>query len=175
MLKLGVKYTRTRSGQLDNYTGLEAWMKEILSEEFTVAGQQGLEEAREIVESSGTGNSWTGPYTDKDGRTREGPGFKDRNGDIRTASGPGRVHEGEMERALNYRLIRGKDIGLDVGWPTIWETYFGAQDEGFEAGGYRHMAQAVEGMHVIAHLSIYMHARIDEAMDRAIDRITNGL
>lgn len=161
---MGVKYTRSRGGALDGtpYFAMAKDILDIIQEELTDAGADGLLEAQQVVETSGTNRQWSGDFTD-------------RNGTRRSGSGAGRIDTGEMLNALEFRVIKGKSIGLDVGWLHVWETYFGAQDQGFEASGYRSANQAVEGMHVISHLQVYMRGKVDEALDRAEERIVNGL
>jgi len=160
---MGLRYTRTGGGSLngEEYFKMSANMRNIIEEELEDAGADGLQEARSFVETAGTGREWSGP-------------FKDRDGTIRTGSGQGRVASANMLKALDYRTFRGKGVGLDVGWIHFWEEYFGAQDKGFEAGGFR-PAQAVAGMGMLAHLRIYMRGKVDIAMDRSTERIVNGL
>lgn len=161
---MGIRYTRSTGGAMDgsSYRQMAKEMLGIIEDELTIVGEDSVKEARTIVETSGTNREWTGS-------------FRDRNGNIRTASGAGRVDTGEMIDALDYRIVKGKTIGLDVGWIHLWEVYFAAQDEGFDAPGYRRANLAVEGMHVISHLQVYMRGKVDEALDRAEKRIVNGL
>jgi hypothetical protein len=161
---MGIRYTRTRGGRTDgsSYHQMAAKLSSIIEEEMDQAGRDGRDEARRIVETSGTGRVWSGP-------------FRGRSGSVRTESGPGRVDTGHMRDALDYRITRGRDVGLDVGWIRIWEEYFGAQDRGFSSPGYRNAPLAVEGMGVMAHLHVFMRGRVDEALDRATERIVNGL
>lgn len=161
---MGVRFTRTRTGAFDNLGSISGFVIDTLEKYLTEAGEAGKGEAQGVVESSGTNREWSGP-------------FKDRNGNIRTSSGEGRVDTKDMLNALDYRLIRGKDIGLDVGWtdPSLWQAYFAAQDEGFDAPGYRYDYQYVPGMHVVSHLAVYMRGKVDEALDAALEEIVNGL
>lgn len=162
---MGVQYTRSGGhGDLfgSEYFNMAKNLQEIIEEELEDAGADGLLEAQETVENAGTGNTWPSPFRDRDGTVRSGPG-------------QGRINTGKMISALDYRTYRGQGVGLDVGWIRIWEEYFGAQDEGTDATGYRNGGRAIEGMGVIAHLRTYMRDRVDEAMDRAIERINDGL
>jgi len=161
----GFHYTRGRGGVFDGtrYVDMAGNITEIVEEEMKIAGERGVEEGRKVIMESGTGRAWTGTFTD-------------RGGDRRSGSSSARVHEGVMFDAVDFRVIRGKDVGLDVGWihPGEWEDYFAAQDQGFYAGGYR-APQFVQGMGMIAHLRKFMRNEISEAIDRSMRRIINGL
>jgi len=135
---------------------MAAELQNIVEDELAVAGKEGMEVGRDFVENAGTGNSWT---TDFNGRT---------------GSSPGRVDTGNMRDAVEYRIIRGKGVGLDVGWVNHWEPYFGAQEGGFSAGGFR-PNQVVKGMGMMAHLKAHMQGKVDVALDHAIERIIDGL
>jgi len=159
----GLQYTRTKGsvgGQ--SYRNTAKQIQQWIEEELADAGLQGVLEAQEVIEHAGTNREWSGP-------------FKDREGTIRTGSGESRIGTGHMYNALTFRLVRGKQVGLDVGWPGVWEEYFGAQDEGFDAPGYRRVNQHVQGMGVIAHLRTFMHVKVDIALDRVEEKILNGL
>lgn len=161
----GVRYTRNKGGVMDGtpYRQMAANLQSIIEEELADAGADGVLEARDVVETSGTNRQWDGS-------------FRDRNGNLRSGSGSGRVDTGEMLDALDFRVIHGKSgAGLDVGWIHLWEAYFGAQDEGFDAPGYRNANQHVEGMHVISHLRHYMRGTVDAALDRVVVRMMKGL
>lgn len=160
------RYTRSRGGPVGGapYYTMAREIQGIIEAALAVAGEDGEEEAVLMLESSGTHNEWSGEFTD-------------RNGGVRSGSGEGRVDTGAMRDALGYRIIRGKRVGLDVGWtnPSLWQNYFAAQDQGFDASGYRHARQHVEGMHIIAHLQTYMHGKVDEQLAIAERIIVNGL
>ena len=132
---------------------IQGWIEE----ELTVAGEAGKGEAQGFVDIAGTQESWSGTF-----KGRTGPNA-------------GRNDGGDMRKALDYRIIRGKSVGLVVGWPYIWEKYFGAQDAGFDAPGFRRADQHVEGMGLMAHLRFYMRDRVDSALDRVEERILNAL
>ena len=161
---MGLKYTRRTGGVLGGgpYRAMASKLQDIYAEELEDAGALGLLEAQDTVENSGTAREWSGP-------------FRDRDGTIRYGTGSSRVASGNMLNALDYRIVRGKNVGLDVGWIRIWEEYFGAQDKGFSAPGYRRERQAVAGMGVIAHLKTFMRDEVDKALDRAGRRIVDGL
>jgi hypothetical protein len=79
-----------------------------------------------------------------------------------------------MRDNFKYRVIHGKGIGLDIGWVHGYEDYFGAQDQGFDAGGFR-PNQFIKGMGVVAHVKFEARAIVDDAVDRAIGRVLSGL
>lgn len=158
---MGVQYTRTSGGDLGggDYFKMAKELLNIVEEELTVAGRDGAEEARRVLDASGTGKTW-GP----------GPWGAGGTGD--------RVETDKMRDSLAYRIIKGREVGLDVGWTDIYEEYFGIQDRGFDATGFRNPSaggDAVKGMGIIAHLRVYMRGTVDEAMDRAVGRIVDGL
>lgn len=152
----GLHYTRRGGGPVggESYRKMASELQNILADEMEVAGKESEGEAKGFVDAAGTGNTWR--WSDRDGAPA------------------GRVHSGTMRDALGYRITKGREIGLDVGWVDFWDTYFGAQDAGFWEGGAR-PGQWVEGMGMLAHLKKYSDQRIDMAMDRAIRRINNGL
>lgn len=159
----GLQYTRAKGpvgGQ--SYRDTAKHIQQWIEEELADAGLQGVLEGQEVIEHAGTARQWSGE-------------FKDRQGTVRSGSGEARIATAHMYNALTFRLVRGKSVGLDVGWPGVWEEYFGAQDEGFDAPGYRRANQHVAGMGVIAHLRTFMHAKVDIALDRVEERITNAL
>lgn len=130
----------------------------IIEAELEKAGRGGLEEARALLNASGTGKAWgKGPW-----------------GDGGTGN---RRDTDDMYDALDYRLIRGRNVGLDVGWPRIWKDYFGYQDRGFEATGFRNPSpnDAVAGMGIIAHLRTHMRESVDVALDNIEKEIVRGL
>lgn len=156
-----VRYTRTRGGRIDGqpYREMSRNIRAIVEEELTIAGRNGAKESRDILDASGTGRSWS-----------PGPWGEGGTGD--------RVASDKMRDSLTYRIIRGEDVGLDVGWTDVWEAYFGYQDVGFSATGFRRpsaLGDAVRGMGIMAHLSVYMRKEADVAMDKALRRINNGL
>jgi len=164
-MSAGLRYTRSKGGVLDGtpYREMAKNVKNIIEEELSDAGAEGVLEARDFVSNAGTGKQWSSPFRDRDGTVRSGPSA-------------GRIASGKMYRALDFRLIRGKGVGLDVGWPGIWEEYFGVQGgEGFSAPGYRRVNKHVQGMGLIAHLRTYMRDRVDEALDRVEKRVADGL
>lgn len=159
MARTGVHYVRI-SGKGDlhggNYFAMAANLKNIVEDELIVAGKAGAAEGRDFIDTAGTGNSWA---TDFNGRS---------------SSSPGRVDTGNMRDSVAYRIFQGKGVGLDVGWVHHWEEYFGAQEKGFSQGGFR-PNQVVKGMGMMAHLRAQMEGKTDAAMDRAIERILDGL
>lgn len=156
------QFTRVGRGfQGGDFLKLPGLIQEFVANELEDVGADGLLEAQSIVESSGTGSEWSGPFRDRDGTIRSGPG-------------QGRIASGKMLRALEYRIYRGKNVGLDVGWLHIWEEYFGAQDEGFEAGGYR-ANKKIQGMGVIAHMRTYLRDRVDTAIDRGVRKALDAI
>lgn len=162
----GLKYTRN-NGPVGGgpYRKMAKDLKSIYEQELTAAGEEGKDEGVRHIESSPSAVGWSGSFRDRNGGRRSAPG-----------PGPGRVHTGKMRDALDYRIVRGKNVGLDVGWIHIWEEYFGAQDVGSDATGYRpSTSRAIKGMGVMAHLRTFMRGSVDEALDRADKRIVNGL
>ena len=153
---MGLQYTRVGGGSLDggSYREMAKNLRNIYAEEMEDAGKAGVGEAEGFIDMAGTGNTWR--WNGRDG------------------AGAGRIDSGLMRAKLDYRLTRGQSIGLDVGWVDFWREYFGAQDAGFSAGGAR-PDQAVEGMGMLAHLRVYMRGKVDGALDRAGERIINGL
>lgn len=157
---MSVRYTRTRGGSLggEPYFKMAAELKGIIEEELTKAGEEGAKEGERFIrQDAGTGKTWSRPWSDG-----------------RTGSSPGRVDSGLMADAMDFRIIRGQNVGLDVGWVRIWEKYFGAQEGGFTNGGSR-TSTVVAGMGVMAHLRTFMRDKVDNALDRATERIVDGL
>lgn len=154
---MGLKYTRAR-GSLGggDYRRMAGQLQNIIEEELDVVGKRGEEKGQEWIDSRGTGNTWSRPWGG------------------RTGSTPGRVDSETMKKAIDYRIIRGKGVGLDVGWVHIYHEYFGLQDKGFTGAGQNHNI-AVAGMGVIADLNIFMRNEVDRAMDKATRRIVDGL
>lgn len=152
----GLQYTRVGGGATGgaNFRKMSKELFNIYADEMAEAGKDGVGEAEGFIRIAGTGNSWR--WNGRDG------------------AGAGRIDSGLMLSKLDYRITRGKSVGVDVGWINFWQEYFGAQDAGFSAGGAR-PDQAVEGMGMLAHLRVYMRGKVDAALDRAEERIMNGL
>lgn len=157
----GLKYTRAKGDVMGTpYREMARDLQGIIEQELTKAGKDGKREAQITLEAANTGRAWqAGPWGE-------------------TGSG-NRIQTGTMYDALDYRIVRGKQVGLDVGWPRVWADYFGYQDKGFSATGFRRssptLGDNVAGMGIIAHLQTYMRGTVDEALDRATERIVNGL
>lgn len=155
----GLRYTRN-NGRVDgqSYRDMAKNLQSIIEDELDRAGKDGRDEAQHKLAISGTGKSWT-----------KGPWGEGGTGN--------RIETGEMYDALDYRIVRGESVGLDVGWPRIWKDYFGIQDRGFDSTGFRNPSSndAVAGMGIIAHLRTYMRDSVDQSLDRATRRIVNGL
>lgn len=164
-MSAGLRYTRNKGGAIGGgpYRAMAKSIKTIYEQELTEAGEEGKAEGVRMIESSPAPGNWSGSFRDRDGGRRTGPGS-------------GRVHTGKMRDAFDYRIVRGQSVGLDVGWVRIWEEYFGAQDAGSSATGYRpSTSRAIQGMGVIAHLKTFMRASVDDALDRAEKRVVDGL
>lgn len=153
------QYTRKGSGQDwgQPYGAMARQLQNIIEKELRVAGVESAAEAVAFIDIAGTQNAWFGTFK---GRTQSNRGRRDTD---------------TMRDSISYRIARGKDISLDVGWPHRYEEYFGAQDQGFSAPGFRANEQWVEGMGMMAHLKTYARDRVDLAMDRAMKEIANGL
>lgn len=161
----GSQYTRSKGGIMSGkfWRDIAASVQPIIEDELEQAGIDGVRKAQDIIEEGGTGNVWSGR-------------FRDRDGTVRSEAGSSRMASGKMYDMLNYRIIHGKNVGLDVGWPNVWEAYFGAQaSAGFEHAGYRHVNQFVKGLGLFAILKTYMTTRTQEAIDRAEERIFRGI
>lgn len=168
---MGAKFSRRSTG----YDALRAFdladggLERILREELYEAGQAGEAEAKKYVELAGTQKQWKGEFPDL------------RTGGRRSAPSRGREATGRMKRALSFKLNReGRaSATVSVGWLNNYQDYFGYQDQGFSAGGYRERVQdpvsAVEGMKLMAHMRTYMRDQHDKAVDRAIERMMNAL
>ena len=163
MSKFRSSYTRLRTGPLDgrNYSKLGKNANRIIERELIPVGEAAEGEAKGFIEIAGTNRQWSGMFTDRDGGKRD-------------HSGIGRVHTGAMRDAISFRVTRGKGLGIDVGWIKNYEDYFGAQEHGFSAGGYR-FAQDVEGMGMFQHLRVYIRDKLDEAADNIMEEFTRGL
>ena len=138
------------------YIEMAKRMPQIFDEEMTAAGEEASKAGQDMIETSGTARSWSGAFQG------------------RTGSGSGRVDTGEMRDLFSFRVIHGRGVGLDVGWVKGYEEYFGAQDRGFLKGGFR-PSQVVKGMGVMARVQVEVRAKVDDAIDRSIKRITDGL
>lgn len=158
---MAIQYTRSLAGQ--NWARMARELQGIVEEEMAEAGLESVQEGQRVIEQSGTGNAWSRPFPD----LKQG-------GTIRSGPAAGRINTGDMLNALSFRIVSGRGVGLDVGWIDMFQDYFMYQDQGFSAGGYR-AAAFVRGMGVMAHLQVYVRARVDEAVDRAIERMMNGL
>jgi len=143
--------------------------EKIINEELTKVGVAGEREAKKFVNRAGTGTTWeNGPFPD----LKQGGGLRD-------APSRGRVNTGEMRDALTYKLKKGGNVlvQVEVGWPTRFKDYFGYQDQGFSAGGYRERVQspvrAVEGMGLMAYMRFFMRDQMQAASDRIIKRLSD--
>lgn len=168
MVSLTSHYTRIGGGPIGGagYLAVTPQIRKIINEEFHEVGEAALGEAQGFIDIAGTNNIWSG-------------WFGDRSGGARDRSGASRSHTGAMKKALDFRVFAGaSDFGLDVGWihPGTYEDYMGEQEHGFTHGGYRGPHSAVvAGMGMFQHLRVYLRGKVDEAADRAMDRITSGL
>lgn len=153
-----IKYTRVGGGPAngDSYRQMADMLQSIFEEELTEVGKEGVQIAQDFIETAGTGKTWTGRFKGREGAPA------------------GRIDSGSMRDNISYRIYRGQGVGLDIGWVNFWEEYYGAQELGFSAGGFR-PSQAVEGMGMLAHLRVVMRAKVDAALDRAERRILDGL
>lgn len=157
---MGAQITRTggKPANGQSYRQMAKELKDIMWEEFNQAAQEGEAEAKAWIKIAGTGATWTGPFKGRYGPSR------------------GRIDTGAMLDAIRYSVTKGgANLLVRVGWISQYEKYFTAQDEGFDAPGFRNAHQDVEGMHMMAHLRFYMRDRIDEATDRAMRRMSNAL
>lgn len=157
---MGAHYTRTGGKPVggQSYREMAKELQDILWEEYQQAAKEGEAEAKAWIKVAGTGMTWTGPFKGRYGPNR------------------GRIDTGRMLDAVRYSVTKGgANLLVRVGWLGQYEDYFTAQDEGFDAPGFRHAHQEVEGMHMMAHLRFYMRDRIDEATDRALKRVFDGL
>jgi len=85
--------------------------------------EAGRDKMREIIETSGTGNTWSAPHFAKD---------YPRSGSLRTSSGPGRVNTGNMRDSVSVRFEGGPSrVTSAFGWIRNFEDYFGYQDNSF--------------------------------------------
>lgn len=160
---MGIRYTRARGAVGgEDYRRLAATLENLIEEELADAGADGVMEGRKIIETSGTGRSWSGP-------------FRDRDGTVRTGSGAGRIASGRMYDAVDFRITRGAGVGLDVGWIHDWDVYFAAQDRGTSATGYRNGGGPIAAMGMMAHLQVYMRDSLERALDRIQERMIDAL
>ena len=159
---MAIRYTRSMAGQ--NWARMSRELQGIVEEEMADAGLESAQEGQCVIENSGTGNEWSSPFTDvhQGGTRRSGPGA-------------GRINTGQMLNDLSFRLVTGQGVGLDVGWIDRFLDYYAAQDRGTGATGYRHGGRAIVGMGVMARLQVFVRARVDEAVDRSIERMMRGL
>ena len=153
----------------ESYKEMSSELQSIIMDEMIAAAQAGEKEARRYISVAGTRRTWQGgPFPD----LKQGGG--ERSGPSR-----GRVNTGAMRDAITYRVVRGATVQARVGWLNDYEDYFGFQDVGFTAGGYRERVsstiRAVEGMRLMAHMRAYMRDQSDIAMDRVVKRVINGL
>lgn len=151
-----MRYTRMRGKSIGGqaYIAMAYKLMDIYEEEMEEAAKASVAEGKAYISIAGTGKTWTW------------------NGQEGAPSG--RIQNGVMQRAMEYRMVRGIGVGFDVGWINDYEDYFGAQDLGFSAGGAR-PDQDVEGMGMMAHLRFYNRDRVQEALDRAAQRVIDGL
>lgn len=152
----------------EDYRNMSRELQVIVMEEMTAAAQAGEREAKRYISVAGTRRQWNGSFPD----LKQGGGR-------RSAPSRGRINTGEMRDAITYRVVRGATVQARVGWLNEYEDYFGFQDEGFSAGGYRELVsttiRAVEGMRLMAHMRAFMRDQSDDAMDRIVKRVINGL
>ena len=160
---MGIQYTR-RGGKPANgqsYRDVTRRLSSIYEDEMAEAGQDAQEQMMSYFRMQGTGKSWSA-----------GPWGQGGTGD--------RVDSGDMKRDLSVRVYRGSGVGLDVGWVHNFQDYYRYQDEGFTARGFRRPSNrpggdVVEGMGLTAHMSEWLRGRVDQALDRAEERIQREL
>lgn len=157
-----IAYTRIGGGPTDGSNFLRAARDviRVLNQELSPVGEAVKGEAQGFIDIAGTQRYWSGTFN-----TAQGP---------RGRAGRGRIDSGHMRAAIDFRVTHGAGVGIDVGWIHQYEEYFGAQEDGFSAGGFR-PSQTVEGMGMFQHLRVYMRGKVDEAADRAMERIVSGL
>lgn len=152
---MGARFTRLGGGSpLGNYGRMSREVRTIMNQELTPLAQAGVGEAQGYINIAGTGHVW-------------GPGWP-------SGAPRGRVQSGEMRDAVEYRITQGQTLRIDIGWLRNYKEYFGAQESGFSAGGFR-PSQTVEGMGMFQHLRVYMRVKLTNAGDRVIERVANGL
>lgn len=158
------QYIRMKSDVIngDRFRNMSQQITSILTKNMDEAGQISELEAHKFIDMAGTGNAWSGDFTDRGGGKRSGPSA-------------GRIDTGFMQRDYQYRTTKGKNVGLDVGWINNYEDYYGAQDAGFSAPGYRTNPLPVQGMGLTRHMRDFTEKEMDKAMDRSIRTILNGL
>lgn len=161
--KYVVRGVRGPGGQ--PYWDMADSLKDIAFDEVEAASEEGLEEARRYVRSAGTGRSW------------DPSGFPDlkQGGARRYAPSAGRINTGEMLNALRAEVRTGNTAQGRVGWLDDYEDYFGYQDRGFTAGGYRRVRQDVAGMGLMAHMRTWFKVRAAQAADNITRRAISGL
>lgn len=163
---MGVKYVRVGKqvgGQ--PYYQMAKEMNSILLQEMHEAAKEGGRHAREFIGRAGTARAW------------HESGFSDPKQDTvgrRYSSRRTRSNTGAMRDDIDYTTSLGSTVQVRVGWVRNYEKYYGIQDDGFSAGGFR-PDQVVEGMGMMDDLRAFMRDRTDEALDRAMRRINNGL
>lgn len=152
------KYIRQSGSLIDGkpFFELAKNLQKYYEDELEEAGKLSEDEAKQFIDNAGTGRSWAAPW----------------NG--RWASSPGRVESGNMRNDIKYRIIRGQNAGLDVGWLDTWQEYYKAQELGFSAGGAR-PAQVVQGMNLFGHLRGFVRDRVQEAVARGTDKALNDV
>ena len=153
--------SRTLNG--DSYRSMAKEIQNILRSEMEVAAENGKGEAQAIV-ALGTGTTWKTP-----------PGFPGAGGRRMQPNPAGRIDSGAMLRDVAAEVRTGRTVQTRVGWVHNYQDYYGAQDKGFSAPGFRNANQEVEGMGMIAHLRTYMRDQTDMAVDRALRRVNYGL
>lgn len=159
------KFTR-RSVRMSNPA---AKIPEVIGRHMEEAARNGEAEAKAYIDITGTGRSW------------DPSGFPDlkQGGGRRYGPNDGRVNTGTMRDAIEHHTTQGATTQIRVGWINHYEDYFGHQDKGFSAGGYRERVQdilpTVEGMRLMAHMRAYMRDQTDEAVNRSLREITDGI
>lgn len=159
-MAFSMSYTRSDGKPVGGapYFNMANSINDMIETELGEAGKVGAEEGQRFIrEEAGTGNTWSRPWSDG-----------------RTGSFPGRVDTGAMASAMDYQILKGKGVDLDIGWVRIWEEYFGAQEDGFTNGGSR-TSKAVAGMGVMAHLRTHIAGAVDGAIDKVLVRVVDGL
>lgn len=161
-----IKYVRN-NGQVngESYRKMAREIKNIVRDEMVEVGKESAKHAHELVGRAGTGRAW------------HESGFPDpKQGSFvrRFSSRNTRANTGNLRDSLDYATSVGSTFELRVGWVNHYEDYFGFQEKGFSAGGFR-PAQVVKGMGILADLRAFTRDKADLAMDRVMERINNGL
>jgi hypothetical protein len=134
------------------------------------AAKAGADRMREIIETKGTGETWSSPKRAKESRPR---GFK------RQGSFPGRVNTGNMRDSVGFRFESGEKKTISAfGWinnPTDSDKeYFEAQEYGFTAGGFRKEIEVL-GMFALRDARLYVSEQVLPRLARKYEkRITRG-